>query len=1063
MKQLAANFCVNNSNKTDPFETTTVITQSTGIGQWLKFQLAEQHGIASNINCILPATFLWRLYQTLIPETQNLRLSPFDPERLTWRIMRILPIHPRLSGAISNYLSGAGDADLRLYQLCREIALLYDKYLMYRPDWIIEWRNGSDVEAEQGHAAWQANLWRLLLEDVPEFQALHRAALHQQVVSRLSTSRPETDIVLPWRRISIFGLSTIPPLQLQTFELLANHIDVDIYFMNPCSEYWGDIVSGKEAARRSIRQLIDREGSLVDEDYLEVGNPLLSSLGKQGREFLEQLLESHNTIPLDDFIHDVRGTALARVRNDILDMTFGGAFLGSEQPESVPLNDNSIQLHSCHSKLREVEVLHDEILRQFDDQPDLQTSDIVVMVPDIADYGPYIHAVFSNSLPYRLSDRNPFESSTLLTSFLWLLHLPESRLPASDVLDFIEVPAVMRRFEITDDELETIRAWVEKAAIRWEISGEDKASNWQVPPDHQNTWKFGLSRLILGFAQSGDRQPWQGILPVDLQTSETALLGRLNYLVSQLSLFRNHMKQARAVSEWQTVMAEMLETFYLPSGDDGIDQTALLQQIDELAVNASLANHDAELSYQALSHILQEQMTRIESRGGFVSGGITFATLVPMRSIPFRMVCLLGMNDGEYPRDIHAHSFDLMANSTARRGDRSRKLDDRYLFLEALLSAEDIFYVSYEGRGARDNKPKPPSAILGEYIDYLNAIYQDLQVVQHPLQPFTPACYTDEKRTSYNRIWYEALTASSEPVEFADVPLPPDESSACESVHQLVQFVRHPAKYFLNQRLEVFLDRQEEDIRETENFSLDALQQYNITDEALEVLLNGDDLDGFREKKLASGLILSGDTGRLQLERTIDRARNIFQVADAYTRQPPRRVEETLSVGDRSLYFSAGHLFEDNLVTVRAGSNNASQLITAWVNHLAINLIESDISSVLIGRGDKDKTDLVTLEPVTIPEAEEHLSYLLALYDAGIRAPIFMPPGASQRYYEESIKKDERTALASVISYWYSDYNREGQDRYWRRLFEFPQAFNDDFLMRAHTIWQSISEARADD
>ena len=464
MSELARAFCARNALFNDPFEPLTVVVQSFGLGQWLKLQLSDYHGISSNVDCILPATFLWKLYQSLIPETQRLNESPYDRHRLTWRIMRLLKANPGLAGEIDTYLTGAGDKDLRLHQLAAELALLFDEYLMYRPDWILQWQNQR--RELTGHEAWQADLWRIIQGDLQGNQGLHRATLHQRVLQSLARQSNSQQPKATRKRISIFGLSTLPPLQLQTFEALAESTEVDIYFLNPCAHYWGDIVSEKDKARRSIRSLLSTDEPLIDEDYLEVGNPLLSSLGKQGREYLELLLESNQVHSEELFLDLEEDTALDVVKNDILNLTFGGEFGAECQPTQRQFNDTSIQIHICHSRLREVEVLHDQIRHAIKQSPALRLNDILVMVPDVAEYAPFIQSVFSGSLAYRIADRSSVENSTLLSSFMNLLKLPELRLSGPEVMDLLEVPAIMRHFELTQENLETISYWVEESGIR---------------------------------------------------------------------------------------------------------------------------------------------------------------------------------------------------------------------------------------------------------------------------------------------------------------------------------------------------------------------------------------------------------------------------------------------------------------------------------------------------------------------------------------------------------------------------------------------------------------------
>ena len=1051
MPELARIFCDRNRGRTDPFEPLTAIVQSFGIGQWLKFQLAEHQGISANVDCVLPATFLWRLYQSLIPETASLTESPFDRVRLVWRIMRLIEEHPALSGAILNYLSAGNNTDLRLYQLANEIALLYDEYLMYRPNWLLDWESGG---AEQpGHAGWQADLWRMILTDVPDYRHLHRARLHEAAMQKLQT--PE--ITLPWQRLSVFGLSTMPPLQLATFEALSARIEVDVYFQNPCQHYWGDVVSEKDKARRSIRSLLSDKPQLDDEDYLEVGNPLLSSLGKQGREFLELLLESPSIHSGEVFIPPDSSTRLGYLKNDILELTYGGAF-GDEQPETQALDDHSIQVHCCHSRMREVEVLHDTILRSLSNNPDLKPSDIIVMVPDIADYAPFVESVFTGSLAYRISDRNNLDNSTLLTAVMWLLQLPQSRLTGPDVMDLLETPAAMNRFDLSFEDLETLAYWIKTAQIRWEYSGQRKSEHWGLPPEEQNTWQFGLRRLLLGFAMSTDQDIWRDNLPVEVSTSEAELLGTLCHILDLLDAYRSKIMTATTMAQWQTLIGELIDDFFLPTGDEVLDIGSLQQEFESLTSATEMAGYSGEISSQLVVHAIKKGLSD-SSSAGFIAGGITFATLVPMRSIPFSMVCLLGINDGEYPRDIKPHSFDLIASSRALPGDRSKKVDDRYLFLEALLSAEDIFYTSFVGKGVRDNKDRPPSAVLGQLLSYLQGVFPAFEVTQHALQPFNAIYYQGDEQASFAQSWYRALARQTPAQRFTPGPLPHDAALDCTSLNQLKRFFRHPGKYFLNQRLNAYLDADEIDLQDVETFELNSLEKYQLAEDALQILVSGQSMGSFRKQQLASGRVLSGPQGRIQLEQELDRASNVYEILKPLLTSEPGRQTGEILVGNQVLHIDLGHVHENQLLRFRVGKLQSRHRLEFWIEHLAANML-SDIESTYVYRNDKNQGESLTLRPMGRDNANYILELLLNYYGQGVKSPLFLPPEASEVFVTNMSRQgDIEKALTRVKSNWQTDRpGSEGQDRHWQRMFSFPDAFDKTFTDNAAAIWSPILE-----
>ena len=1055
MSKLADAFCSRNAEATDPFEPLTLVVQNLGMGHWLKLQLAERHGISSNVNCVLPAAFLWRLYRSLIPETERLTESPFEAARLTWRIMRLLRANPGLSDSATHYLAAPGDEDLRLYQLSHELALLFDEYLMYRPGWLLKWPENFGKKSAE--ARWQGELWRSILDDAGDFRDLHRAALHQRALEELAKPQPGSR-----RQLSIFGLSSMPPLQLETYAALAASIDIDIYFLNPCRHYWGDIVSTGDKARRSIRSITNTDGPLSDEDYLEIGNPLLGSLGKQGREYFELLLETDLVQPEEMFVEFPPDTALNLVKNDILDLTFSGQAEPDEPPKRFTLQDNSIQIHACHSRMREVEVLHDRILHALGDNPDLQLKDIIVMAPNIADYAPFVQSVFTGGMFARIADRSTLDDSLLPESVLTLLTLNQSRLTGPEVMDLLEVPAIMRRFMLTLDDLETIAQWVDESHIRWEVSGKHK-KNWNLPTENQNTWMFGLDRLLLGFAMT-EEDIWEDTLAIEINPAEADLLGRLCDMIHLLDEYRRKLSSPRSMDEWLLLITRLAGDFYEPREAEILQLSQLLQKVEQVVNEAAAGGWGEEVSSQLVAHAIREALSAVGSRPGFITGGITFATLTPMRSIPFRMVCLLGMNDGEYPRIVKPRSFNLIANGKAARGDRSKRLDDRYLFLEALLSAQDIFYVSYIGKGIRDNKDKPRSVVVNEWWRYLTDAFEKVAITAHFLQPFNRRYYLGDNLQSHDRTWYEALTATSRPPGFVQTPLATKESLACTSVAQLTRFLVHPGMFFMQQRLGVYLQDQALELQDTEPFEPDALDKYWMGTNAVTALTKSQDMDEFRQRQMGSGILLPGTMGRQHLDQEIRLAENIFNALNQEITGHAETLKEVIQVGETNLHLQVDNLYADKLVNWRTGVLRPKQLLEMWLLHLAVNLSGRAVSSIYIHPQQNNKYEKVahlSLPPVTAEMASTWLEQALSLYEEGISAPLFLPVGAGYTFAEGTIRK--RGGLAKAMADWGKDDAwAEGKDRYWARLFSPGQAFPDRFSEDALTIWQPFLEVTAD-
>ena len=486
--------------------TEIVIVQSRGVARWLSLALAERTGVCANVRFPFPTAYGWELYRALCGEVPQ--QSPFDPEVLTWRIFGVLPELERTPEfePVARYV--AGDA-LRRYELAARLAQLYYEYLVYRPDWISTWEREPPPH-------WQGLLWRRLSA---EAKVPHRAALHLRSLRALADGKAHP--ALP-ERVSVFGAPALPPALLELFAALARVADVHLFVPNPCREYWGDIVGEAQIARK------EAAGS-ADVSYLEAGNPLLASLGKQGRDFIDLLtaLEGDALGEASHFVEPGRSSLLASIQSDVLDLARPG---GEAAPANVAADDVSVQVHSCHSAMREVEVLHDQLLALFSRTPGLQPSDVVVMTPDIATYAPYVEAVFGTAehrIPFNISDRGAEDESSLAATFMALLGLPGSRYDVNRVLGILDEPAIRRRFGLTESDLDTVRDWVRESGIRWGIDAEHRG-RFGLPAVHEHTWRFGLDRLLLGYGlPAGGERLFAGVLPYDhVEGSLGAVLGR---------------------------------------------------------------------------------------------------------------------------------------------------------------------------------------------------------------------------------------------------------------------------------------------------------------------------------------------------------------------------------------------------------------------------------------------------------------------------------------------------------------------------------------------------------
>ncbi|WP_429166941.1 exodeoxyribonuclease V subunit gamma [Aeromonas rivipollensis] len=1092
-----------------PFEHEQILVQSPGMAQWLKLELAKAFGIAANIDFPLPASFIWEMFTQVLADVP--RQSPYNKGSMSWQLMTILPalLDRPAFAPLAAYLGGddeepAQDPEqVRLWQLCQKVADLFDQYLVYRPDWIARWEEGEGLSQELAGVSgqdWQPELWRELVARTLALapSGYHRANLYEEFIHELARTR-DLPGKLP-QRVFVFGISALPPRYVEALLALGSRpeVEVHLFVTNPCRYYWGDLLD-----RKTLARLENKLKPGTDIETLQgPANPLLASMGKLGRDYLHQLMELEVPqieafVDIDEVDEQGNVSLLRAIQKDVLELAERGAgqfdLDSSHHKSPISPADGSLQLHACHGPMRELEVLHDRLLALFEQDPSLTPKDVVVMMPDVNSYGPYIQAVFGarGQIPFAVSDRAASQESPLLQSFLALLKLPNARLGAGELLAILEVPAVLRRFELDDDEFNQLRVWVQETGIRWGLD-DGYPTRFDLPPMSGNSWLFGLRRMLLGFAM-GDGEPVAGILPcvdntggqqgplasilpcadnmggqqgplasilpyAEIEGQQGLALGKLAWFVDSLAEFLPRLQQAQPLAEWNACLLALLERFYLADEDEERQLQLIRSQLADWQTQLGEARFDQPITADLLQDYLGSVLGESRSSQRFLAGQVNFCTLMPMRSIPFRQVCLLGMNDGVYPRTLAPMGFDLMAVAS-RRGDRSRRDDDRYLFLEALLSAQQGLYISYQGFSAQDNSDKVPSVLLAELIDYVRQGFvlagdESLDdetsgrrllehlIVAHPLTPYSRNYFYPQVGSglfTYAADWLPALNPVRGAANFqsGELPLPPEwgKEQGLE-LAELLRFYRQPTKYFLNRRLKVWFELNEANIEDSEPFELDGLQHYQLKALLLDAHLAQGDSSVRRERLQLTGLLPQGWFGSLLLEdldaemgKLADRLRPWVAANEAEKRAV--EIDISLTQGQLQGWIDTQ---KGRLLVVKPGSFNGKDLLLGWVQHLCLSLSCAPGDTLLF-----DAKQSLRLPALPAEEARPRLAALVSLWAQGMKRPLpFFPNTAWDwlRAIEKDPDKPEAADKAALTRF-NGGYmvTGEGQDVYVARCF----------------------------
>ncbi len=1009
-----------------PLEAECVVVPHLGMQRWLTLQLAERLGLCANVEFPLPARLIWDLFRAAkidVPEQ-----SRFTPDILRWRILALLPQFqhdPRFT-PINRYLQQT--EELEQYQLASRIAETFDQYLVYRPDWLAAWEAGqSKIKDDE----WQAELWRQLATDDAGPHWIHLLQHFEQLLANGQLS------ALPSRLI-LFGISSLSPTFLQLINRLAQQIDIHLFLLNPCQCYWTEIVSPPEEARQQA-------ATGNSELYLEVGNPILASLGRQGRDFFATIFELDPGSETH-FVEPNGASQLGSLQRDILNL----------ESASSQDADGTIRIHSCHSALREVEVLRDQLLDIFQHNPKLTPEDVLVMSPNIDRYAPAIEALFSTPetpyLPYTIIGRPALQTDPAVGFLFTLLQTAQGRMSASEVIALLEFAPLRHRFDITDEMLPRITQWIEESAIRW---GRDAKSLGQLdlPEQGTNCWQAGLQRLLLGYAMSSEHSPlFNGLLPAgDIEGGEAAALGGLCDFLQRLFDLSDQLKRSQSIDAWCNTLRHQLDLFF--KTDEQQDEFAAVRfALEQTEQQAALANFEQAVGIKLfIAHLNSVVDAEVSSR---LSGrGILFGSPATLRALPAAVICMIGMNDGSFPQEQHPLGFDLMAQ-WPRLGDRSRRADDRYLFLESLLSARHTLYISYTGRGQRDNKPLPPSELVNELLDYLG---RDKLLIEHPLQPFNHNYFlADSPLFSYSKQMCEAgqsrSTTEAEIGPFFNKPLPTPETEWQQiSLKQLDSFFSSPARYLLQQRLGIRLDEGEGLLENSEPFEVDYLSGISLRAR----MLASNNRQHCYEQEAASGHLPHGEPGRVIFNDhwlNVEAFKQRLDELALPVNREPLSIEVNLSLGDLQLNGQLNGVTPQGILRTIPHPLWANQHLSFWLNHLILNSVKPagvELTSLCL-----DSEKLYQLKP--LKEADQQLQQLLQLYWRGLSQPLPLLPKSSLTYAEQrAADKSEEQALSKAKERWFGSYYFDGESEkpYFKLAFRGQQPLDETFQTVSEQIF----------
>ena len=969
----------------DPLTSIPVIVPNLDTSRWLKLKLAQKLGVIANIEFLLPAEWQYRQIRVIYPDLP--KTLPSDPDPMRWSIFNLLmdfkvrSQFPRLD----EYTKSRPDErrEEAVMQLARQIASVFDQYLMYRPEMILKWQSGKVGREEE---RWQANLWNLLQKkwksDHSGLAGKNSAELQRKAFEDVQSKKLKVEGPL-----FVFNPGLIPKPILNLMKAASHQTEIFTFLL------------------QVTESLKEKTGTYKNE--------LLRSFGEEASQ-VASMYDVFGEYSEDEFtLGSTRDSLLQRIQSSVVEEKSIATIKSGNQKLT------GVEIHSCHSRLREIETLHQFLLEQFEQDENLQPDDVLVVTPDLNEYQPVIDAVFGAvedglpQVPYHVGRSSFGPAEELTDTLVKFMDLLESRFLFSDVMDFLRLKPVRENFDLSDSDCSRIQSWMEENFVLWGLDGQHR-ERFDQPSSSNQTWRSALQRGWLGQLIGGepgqkfeDSLIYKGISGTDEQqvwASFTGFLRKLNSAQKKIS-------HKKTINEWLLMVEGWIDELFATSE---VTTSPLIQFLDRVKKQTELAQTDREVSFGRVRSEIKIGLENRSASGAFFSRGITFSSMVPVRSIPAKVVALIGLNEETFPRKTTAPDFDLMA-LYPEKGDRNRKQEDRNLFMESILAAQDLHYVSFIGRSKFDNEQIPASPIVVEWVDQLSEItgLDSAEIIrEEPLNGFSSELFREEKSYSkrYGKLAAEFLKSENGKrglVQKSSLDITSQFQDEID-VDQFVRFFANPMKYYLREQFRVYLSDPDEEKNE---FQFSHLEEHLLFQKMFEWKLEGKEMEELTSLVYDTGMVPKEWPGQKLIQEISGTVNRAYSELSGNNDTPIINLVE-IDYKLNSNYIT-GYIYNysnSEFLDIVPSKSSGKVLFQSWIRYLIYSLSgSSNTEGMLICNLKKDDPKRYIFHPVV--NGELMLERLVELFRSGHENPLKFFPKTLYEYEKELKKTSEEKAL----------------------------------------------------
>ncbi|CUR53395.1 RecBCD enzyme subunit RecC [Serratia symbiotica] len=1026
----------------NPLQQEIILVENISIAQWLQTQFTKEFHISANINYSILEKFIWDIFNKVLFNISE--KNTFNTNTLTWKLMYLIEkfiFFPSFS-SLRYYLTNDKDKN-KIYQLSNQIAYIFKEYIIYRPQWLKIWQHKKYINELTNIQKWQAKLWRGLIQHEYKLKKnkWNPINLYDRCINILNNTK-NFSYNFP-HRIFIYNLPTIPPIYLNLLKILSHHIDIHLMVINPCKYFWGDIQENisKNYKKNNIKiysnvqkKTYNFNLKIIKKSFHQKNkknNPLLTSWGKLKHDYLHCLLKLNTIKQINNFINIPTNSMLHTVQNNILELKNCTMFNITNKKINKNINkfklksnDNSFSIHNCHNQQHEIEILHNQLLTMLIKDPKLMPEDILVIVTDIKSYIPYIKNVFNNVskkyyLPFSIPNYKSYQNHPIFKAFISLLDLPINRSTSEQILELLEIPEIAMNFNIDKEELILLHQWIDESGIRWGLDNHD-IHKLNLPITKKNTWKFGIKRMLLGYAMHSKIGSWKDIFPYDESSgSAIKLTEKLEIFINSIKYWKELLNKKKPLKKWLPLCKELINTFFIQNNENTTLFNIITTQWKKNINYGLTEKYINTIPLNILKNNLIEHVKNIPIKQQYIAKKINFYSIENMRSVPFKVICLLGMNNKIYPRTQKLIEFNLIKQQP-QYGDYNKNNNDRDIFLNAILSARQKIYISFIGYNIKNNQKYHPSFLITELLEYLEQIYylnnnekfninlNMLHIKNHILKKHSYISFSFKNficNSKYNICNpYQLLKNNNiiKSVPFNKFSLPQNIKKI--SLKNLQFFYNHPIRAFFQLSLGVNFNIKKNILKNEEPFIIDKLTQYKLNNELLRTMIEGKDYNYIFQREYISGKLPFKSFGKIYWQKQEEDMINLAKkIRSEYNSNYKLKINFKIN----NIYINGdlNQVQKDGLLRWKPKKLSIIDGIQLWLEHLIYCCNGGIGNSRMYGK----KNTIWHFPSLTLDKAQKYLTNLILGYQYGLCNPLLLLNKSGWGWLTQCFQKNTQT------------------------------------------------------